>query len=201
MSETLETPQVSSMPSMLAYTIQASSVPGGVPQLTIGQGGNQKWLRPNTPQDDSYWIVILDATNPTNKVQEFVIPGSSNSTVPSGLDQYMTSPNYLYALVTQHLSTLHVPQGDFYDYLALHGAGRALQRLEQVNTSLSCGSISYVSYVLTGQCGPPPNVAYEESSTSETGYIVFLMSLMPMPNGQPPYTLCDSYTFLTRPTA
>ena len=201
MSETLDTPQTTSMPSMLAYTIQASSVAGGVPQITIGQGGNQQWLRPNAPKDDSYWIAILDATNPTNKVQEFVVPGANNSAVPSGLDQYMTSPNYLFALVTQSLSTLHVPQGDWYDYLVLHGAGRALQRLEQVNTSLSCGSISYVSYVLTGQCGPPPNVAYEEGSTSETGYIVFLMSLMPMPNGNPPYTLCDSYTFLTRPTA
>ena len=27
------------------------------------------------------------------------------------------------------------------------------------------------------------------------------MSLMPQPNGQPPYSLCDSYTFLTGPQA
>jgi hypothetical protein len=201
MSETLETPQMSSMPPMLAYTIQATSVAGGVPQIAIGQGPSQKWLTPNAPQDDSYWIAILDATDPTNKVQEFVIPGQNNATVPSGLDQYMKSPNYLFALVTQHLSTLHVPQGDFYDYLVLHGAGRELQRLEQVNTSLSCGSISRVSYLLTGQCGPPPNVAYEQGSTSDIGYILFLMSLMPMPNGQPPYTICDVNTFITRPTA
>jgi hypothetical protein len=44
----------------------------------------------------------------------------------------MSDPGYLFALVTPHLSTLHVPQGDFYDYLAAHGAGRDLQRLEQI---------------------------------------------------------------------
>ena len=193
--------QTAGMPPMLAYTIQAASSPGAWPSITIGQGSTQKGLRPNTPQDDSYWIAILDATNPTNKVQEFVVPGRNNATVPSGLDQYMTSPNYLFVLATQHLSTLHVPQGDFYDYLALHGAGRELQRLEQLNTSLSCGSISYVTYLLTGHCGTPPQTAYEQSSTSTSGYILFMMSLMPMPNGNPPYTICDTYTFITRPAA
>ena len=99
----------------------------------------------------------------------------------------MSDPAYLFAVVTQYLSTLHVPQGDFYDYLAAHGAGRELQRLEQINTSLGCGWISYMSYALTGQCGPPPGVAYERGSTS--GAALMLMSLMPLPNGQPPYSI------------
>ena len=55
--------------------------------------------------------------------------------------------------------------------------------------------------MLTGQCGPANSgsPAYEAGSSS-TGAML-LMSLMPMPNGQPPYSICDSYTFLTRPQA
>jgi hypothetical protein len=186
--------QMTAMPPMLAYTIQAYATSNIVPSAVIGQGSTKKGIKPNSPQDDSYWIAILDATNPTNKVQEFVIPGANNSQVPSGLDQYMKSPNYLFLLATQYLSTLHVPQGAFYDYLVTHGAGRQLQRLEQVNTSLGCGSISRLTYVLTGQCGPPPNIAYEFGSPIGGGLLV-LMSLMPMPDGEPPYTICDSNTF------
>jgi hypothetical protein len=186
------------MPPMLAYTIQGSLYSGAVPRITIGQRQGKKTLSPQNPTDDSYWIAILDANNPTNKVQEFVVPGSSNSAVPSGLDTYMSNPAYLFAVVTQYLSTLHLPQGAFYSYLAAHGAGRQLQRLEQLATSLGCGVISYMSYALTGQCGPPNGtVAYENSSTAGPAMIV--MSLMPQANGQPPYSLCDSYTFVTGP--
>jgi hypothetical protein len=195
MTETLEetTPKATDMPPMLAFTLQAYANPGISPSAVIGQGSTKKWLKPNAPQDDSYWIAILDATDPTNKVQEFVVPGSNNSAVPSGLDQYMKSPNYLFVLATQYLSTLHVPQGAWYSYLVSHGAGRQLQRLEQVNTSLGCGSISHMTYILTGQCGPPPNVAYEFGSPVGGGILV-LMSLMEGPNG-PPFSICDSNTF------
>jgi hypothetical protein len=197
-----ETSGMPGMPPMLAYTIRGWTNAGWAPNITIGQGSKQKSLSPNAPRDDSYWIAILDATDPTNKVQEFVIPGQNNTAVPDGLDQYMKSPNYLFALVTQSLSTLHVPQGDFYDYLVAHGAGRELRRLEQINTVLSCGSISHMVYLLTGHCGPPPQIAYEQASTSEEeGFVLFLMSLMPMPNGDPPYTICNSHTFITRSAA
>lgn len=184
------------MPPMLAYTIKGSIYSNGVPRLTIGQGPTKKTLTPNSPADDSYWFVILDAQNPTTKVQEFVVPGQNNTAVPGGLDRYMSNPAYLFAVVTQFLSTLHVPQGDFYDYLAAHGAGRELQQLEQINSSLGCGSISRMSYALTGQGGPTNSVAYERGSTSSG--VLLLMSLMPLPNGQPPYSICDTNTFVTR---
>src|SRR5215510_12411543 len=107
------------MPAMLAYSICGWMNSGGVPFIEIGQRSPNKWrLTPGSPADDSYWIVIMDAKNPSSKVKEFVVPGSSNTAVPSGLDQYMSSSAYLFAIVTQYLSTLHVPQGDFYDYLA-----------------------------------------------------------------------------------
>ena len=181
------------MPPMLAYTILGSMYPTSAPRITIGQGPGKQTLSPKSPSDDSYWIVILDAKNPTNRVQEFVVPGQNNTAVPSGLDTYMSNPAYIFAVVTQHLSTLHVPQGDFYNYLAAHGAGRELQRLEQISTSLGCGVISYMSYALTGQCGPPNGVAYESGSPSTA--VMLLLSLMPLPNGQPPYSICNSNTF------
>lgn len=186
--------EMAQMPPMLAYTIQGSMTSNISPGIAIGQGQSRSWVSPASPQDNSYWIAILDANNPGNKVQEFVV--EDNTDVPQGLDQYMSNPAYIFALVTQYLSTMSVPQGDFYDYLVAHGAGRALQWLEQINTSLGCGSVSRMSYALTGQCGSNPPIAYEKASTS--GAVQILMSLMPLPSGQPPYTICDTYTFLTR---
>ena len=192
-----------SMPNMLAYTIRSTMFSGGAPSLIVGYGRDATAMTPANPQDDSYWIVILNAKNPREKVKEWVVPGQSNAAIPSGIDTYMNDPEYIFALATQFLSTLHVPQGDFYDYLVKYGAGRQLQRLEQLNTVLGCGSISRMSYVLTGQCGPrgkgivPPQT-YEVGSSNSNTPAWILMSLMPMPNGGPPYSLCDSYTFRTR---
>lgn len=95
-----------------------------------------------------------------------------------------------------------MPQGDFYDYLAKYGAGGQLQRLEQLNTSLGCGYITRMSYILTGQCGPrgdgiPSPPSYELGSI-EQGGMFMTMSLMSLPDGQPPYSICDCYTFATR---
>jgi hypothetical protein len=186
------------MQNMLAYTIQSGSYSGGRPFLIVGQGRTATSMTPQNPQDDSYWIVIIDSMNPQNKVKEWVVPGSNNSSVPADLDSYMSNPQYIFAVVTQYLSTLHVPQGDFYNYLVKYGAGRALQRLEQVNSVLGCGSYGRMSYLLTGTGGPrgggnPSPPSYELGSTS--GPVLSLMSLMPLPDGQPPYAICDSNTF------
>src|SRR5947209_5346228 len=103
-----------SMPNMLAYTIQSYTYQGGAPSAVIGYGRDGTGMRPDHPQDDSYWIAILNAKNPREKVKEWVVPGSSNSVVPAGIDTYMNDPDYLFLLATQYLSTLHVPQGAFY---------------------------------------------------------------------------------------
>lgn len=188
------------MPNMLAYTIQSSLYSGGRPSIIVDYGKNATLMVPDKPQDDSYWIVFLNAKNPREKVKEWVVPGQNNSAVPPGIDTYMNDPDYIFTVATQFLSTLHVPQGPFYDFLAKYGAGRALQRLEQMSTVLSCGSYSHMAYILTGQGGPrgpklPPPLSYELSSTSPAVPALLLMSLMPMPNGGPPYSICDSYTF------
>src|SRR5262245_10028475 len=187
---------------MLAYTIQGSISPGIPPVIVVGQGSTRKRIVPNNPKDNSYWFAFLDRNNPYNKAAELVVPGTQNTAVPPGADQYMSNPNYIFVVATQWLSTMCLPQGDLYDYLASHGAGRQLQRFEQILTSVACGTLGPMSYILTGQGGPPNSgsPAYEASnSPSNDAYL--LMSLMPLPNANPPYSICDSYTFVTRPQA
>jgi hypothetical protein len=192
-----EAAQMTGMPPMLAYTIRSPIKTGAQPWIRVGQGNSAKIVTPNQiPADNSYWIVILDANKPATKVQDWVIPGLNNTTVPGNLDQYMTNPGYLFAVVTQVLANSSVPQGALYNYLAARGAGRELQKLEQVssNTQTGYGLFTNVSYILTGQCGPPGGVTYERSSFTDAALL--LMSLMPLQNGQPPYSICDSYTFV-----
>lgn len=190
------------MPNMLAYTIQSTLYSGGKPSVIVGAGRDATSMAPATAQDDSYWIVIINAKNPREKVKDWIVPGSSNSTIPPGIDTYMSDPDYLFAVATNYLSTLHVPQGAFYNFLVTYGAGRALQKLEQVNTVLSCGNYSRMSYILTGNCGPRgpkivPPASYELSTFAGSIPALLLMSLMPGPGGVPPYSICDSYTFHT----
>jgi hypothetical protein len=193
---TAEAAQATGMPPMLAYTLRAPiQAQTGTALIRVGQGPTAQVLTPSQPKDQSYWIVILDANKPGAKLQEWVV--QDNKTIPSNLDQYMKNPAYLFAVVTQTLGSGQVPQGAFYDYLIAHGAGRELQKLEQISayTAPPYGLVSRVAYVLTGQCGSG-NIAYERGSFTEPA--VLEVSLMPMANGQPPYSICDSYTFVTR---
>jgi hypothetical protein len=190
--------QMAGMPPMLAYTIRSPIQTGSQPWIRVGQGNSARVVTPNqTPPDNSYWIVILDANKPATKVKDWVVSGMNNTTLPGDLPQYMNNPGYLFAVVTQTLLNSSVPQGAAYGYLATHGAGRELQKLEQVSshTQTGYGLFTRVSYILTGQCGPTINVAYERSSFTDAALL--LMSLMPLPNGQPPYSICDSNTFVT----
>ena len=185
------------MPNMLAYTVRSSNYSNIMPYVVIGMGRNAGNLKPDAPQDNSIWIAIFDSMNPKNKVKEFIIPGANNTAVPAGLDSFMSNPQYLFVLATQYLSTLNVPQGALYDYLVNYGAGRELQRIEQASSVLGCGVFSRMNYILTGPCGPrnkpPKPTTYEVGDIN--GQSLLMMSLMPQPNGQPPYSLCNNYTF------
>lgn len=181
------------MPPMLAYSIQSYTYPGQMPYLVVGYGSNAARFVPTGAHDDSYWFLFLDAKNPKQKVKEFLVPGSNNTSVPAGIQPYMDNPDLIFALATQYLSTIHIPQGAFYDFLIKYGAGKELQRMEQRYSVFGCGSFGWMNYILTGACGPRGigSISYE------TGSGMLLMSLMPMPNGQPPYSICESYTFHT----
>jgi hypothetical protein len=190
----------------LAFTIQGGGVGNLSPGIFAGDPATGITLRHKTTNDlpkEYYWIAILDANQPGRLVTDFLIPGSSNSTVPAGLDVYMSSPRNLFVVATKQLNLQNVPKGDWYDYLVKYGAGSELQRLEQLSTTLQSGVIAFVGYVLTGSGGPRgrsniPPPSYELSNITESPTILAL-SLIPMPGGQPPYSLIDSYTFDTSP--
>jgi hypothetical protein len=180
------------MKHMLAFSIQPSVYTSNKPSVAIDVGRNKTWFAPANALDDSYWICIIDAKNPRVMVKDFV--------VPAGIDTYMNDPEYIFVVATQTLSTLHVPQGAFFDFLTKYGASRELQKLEQLNVVYGCGNYGHVSYALTGQCGPrgPGKIApisYEKGSIYANYSALIMMSLMPGANGAPPYALCDSYTW------
>jgi hypothetical protein len=180
------------MASMLAYNLNSTlNNPGTIPTISIGLGSGQTVLYPANPQENSYWICILDAQTPTKKIAEMVVPAANNSAVPKGLDTYLANPDVIVAIITQNLYGTQVPQGDFFALLTQHGASRELQRLEQLSsTHTGSGTFINVSYVFTAQGGT--NFCYEQGSTSER--VRYLMSMMTQGGG---YTLCDAYTFST----
>ena len=192
----------------LAYTIRSSNSDNQPPIVVIDVGRNETLHKPDKPQNDSYWFAFLDANNPRVKVKEFVVPGKDHAVVPAGIDTYMNDPKYIFALATHGLWMPYVPQGPFYDFLAKYGAGRELQRLEQiqaVGNSLMCGGYGNASYVLTSLCGPrggplPAPASYEVSGTYENNLpAILLLSLMAGSGGGPPYSIMDAYTWTSPP--
>ena len=192
----------------LAYTIRSSNNDNQPPTIVIDVGRNETIIRPATPTSNTYWIAFLDANNPRVKVKEWIVPGKEHAVVPAGIDTYMNDPKYIYVVATQTLWAPFVPQGPFYDFLAKYGAGRALQRLEQINAAgpvLTSGGYDHVSYCLTSLCGPRGGgvapASYEVSGTYENNLpAILLMSLMAQSGGGPPYSIMDAYTW-TSPTA
>ena len=155
MAQTAQPAQMTGMPPMLAYTIRSPIQTSSQPWIRVGQGNSARVVTPNQiPADNSYWIVILDANKPATKVQDWVVPGMNNTTVPSNLDQYMSNPAYLFAVVTQTLVNASVPQGAFYNYLAAHGAGPELQKLEQSKAALADTINLYLSRELFDKFAP-----------------------------------------------
>src|SRR5438270_12044583 len=86
------------------------------PWIRIGQGPTAQLLTPNQTVNDSYWIVIMDPNKPATKVQEWVVPGQNNTTVPNNLDQYMSNLASLFAEVTQSLPNGQERQASFCYY-------------------------------------------------------------------------------------
>lgn len=190
----------------LAFTIQGGGASDLMPFIGFGYPVKGATITPRTTRADLppefYWVCILDAYRPGQRLTDFVFPGSSNSTVPTGLDDAMSDPGIIFVVATKSLSLQHVPTGDWFDCLIKYGADRELQRLNQLSTTLQPGVFKSAGYVLTGMGGPrggsniaPPS--YEVGTITKPAAIV-AMSLMSASNGQPPYSLIDSYTVNVR---
>jgi hypothetical protein len=98
----------------------------------------------------------------------------------------------------------NLPQGDFYNFLAKYGAGRELQRLKQIHAVIQASQP--LSYILTGHCGPripgkPAPQGYEIGSHYYDPEPALLLSLVSVPNGGPPWGICDSYTWTNPPAS
>ena len=194
--------------STLAFTIQGGGVSNITPCIGIGWPVTGATIKPKTTTADLppeyYWVCILNAYQMRvgEVLADFVIPGSSNSTVPAGLDEWMSNPGILFVITTHQLSLQHVPTGDWYDYLIKYGAGRELQRLNQLSTTLQPGVFNGAGYVLIGEGGPRggsniPPPSYELATITQAAPIL-AMSLIPTASGEPPYSLIDMYTVNTR---
>jgi hypothetical protein len=185
-------------PTMLGYSITSSTTQPQPPFIVVGVRGNSSYVAPASAQPGCYWIVILSAANPKQKIKEWVIPAKDHSTVPPGIETFMNNPDYIFAVTTWWVGSSQVPQGAFYDFLVKYGASRELQKLEQINVLTFCGSFSSVSYILTGQCGPrtpAPPPSYEASSAYFSTEAILLLSLESLPNG-PPYGIVNTYTWM-----
>jgi hypothetical protein len=196
----------------LAYTITAPLQDNVIPAVRIGSGwpsNTETTLYPAGHVNNSYWIVILSAQNPSQRVKEWVLP-AANAVPPSGIETYMDNPAYIFAVVTQALWTINVPLDAFYNFLAKYGAGAQLQKLEQIHSVFGYSGFGRMGYILTGPCGPRTPVAPSSYEIGAYNYAtaakpmlpaLLLLSLESLPTGKPPYGIIQSYTWIPRPPA
>lgn len=190
----------------LAFTIQGGGVSNLNPWIGIGYPDGGTTLTPKTTAADLppefYWVCILDAFRPGIVLQDFAIPGAGNPTLPANLDEMLSDPGVIFVVATKSLSLQNVPTGDWYDLLIKFGAGSELQRLNQLSTTLQPGVFNGAGYVLASQGGPRgganiPPPTYELATITQAATIL-AMSWIPTSNGEPPYSLIDTYTVNTR---
>ena len=181
----------------LAFTVKAPVNQYDTAVAVVGQGPTQTWIGANSQDPNIYWWFFVSNQAPQKLVYQLIVPGANNTTVPSGIDSYMSNPDLIFGVVTQQLSSIYLPQGDLYNYLSTYGASEGLQMLEQGNSSLGCGYLGSVAYAMVGQGGPRnvpyPPPTYEAAEMWHAALVE--VSLVSQPNGQPPYALVDEYTF------
>jgi hypothetical protein len=116
-------------------------------------GGNE--YQGNYTSYMQFWV-LLDK-NPLNKPQQFVAP--DYSTVPSGLAALMNN-QHLLACVQSATSNV-APSGALYDFLMANGGGSGLYTLDQLNTTLACGTGAFMVYAMVSIPGQGPNSGIE----------------------------------------
>ncbi len=146
-------------------------------------------LTEQRPQQRGYWIVVLDRTSLAivyNKMH------SSANTAPDIGNLNNTDHILIVASLSVGLSDQ--PQGDFFRFLDLNGAGRQLRHIEQIATQFNCGTLGTFGYVLVGVLGnlniPGFELSVIGSRDGVAGYGPFLtVQLLPTTvNGRIVYT-------------
>lgn len=91
------------------------------------------------------YIAVFDRKNPTAG-PVFQANAPDNTTVPAGLDQYLTTDYMFFWASAAYVTAM--PQGALFDMLAKNGGGGQLQRMETLSTKFACGINGCLVYLL-----------------------------------------------------
>ena len=142
---------------------------------TVSIGSNNLQLGYSIP--NLYWALVVDRTS-LKVVENFTF--SDNSDVPAQLVPYENNAQYMFFLSTMQLSSTNLPVGNFYNFLVSQGAGKELQRIEQIYAALNCGTWGNLGYVLVTTLDSTPGFDY--SGYIDNGFISTLQ-LIPIQVG------------------
>ncbi len=134
------------MSNPVPLTIQTPLNKGYSAYIVIGN--QELYIAPD--KSNLYWMVILN--NSDLKV-EANFTFSDNSKVPPELSPYLNNPDYIMILSTVRLHSDNLPQSAFHAFLVSEGAGRQLNRAEQIFEAFNCGTWGVMSYALVAVLG------------------------------------------------
>jgi len=152
---------------------------------TVSIGTNNLQIGYNTP--NLYWALVVDRTN-LNVVENFTF--SDNSDVPRQLAPYENNAQYMLILSTMQLSSINLPVGNFYNFLVSQGAGKELQRIEQIFAALNCGTWSNYGYILVTTLDSTPGFDF---SGFIDNAIISTLQLIPVQVGSQTYYTPEVY--------
>lgn len=155
--------------TIIPLTVTSPIYNGGRSAIHIGTGSNLQAYYPSGIESNTsyYWFVAIDRR--TLKVAHEVVQTDYTS-VPTGFKEggQYNNINYILVFSTMYMNTLHVPQGELFDFLTVNGAGYELQRLEQVFLQLNCGTYGRMAYSLVDLLGFPGRGIEEGSILNST---------------------------------
>jgi len=143
----------------------------------IGSSPDKRYYPPNSQKvpGNSYWFLVLDRFDLNNVLVDLIT--DSFKDVPAEVVKYNDS-RYMLIVATKVLVTYHVPQGPLRDFLAKHGAGDNLNRLEQLNLQIGCGSLGKFGFAMVCVLGDS-DVGFSTASIGSMERCYLTLSLQP----------------------
>lgn len=135
-----------------------------------------KWYYPPGGQTlvNVYWMLVVDRTN-LNVVENFTF--TNNQLVPSQLTPYLNNSDYMMILTTSRLQSDNLPVGNFYDFLMSVGAGDALNTIEQIYATLSCGTFGNMAYTLVADLDGSVGIEFSDYNFDIVPYLFQLIPI------------------------
>ncbi|MBL4801569.1 MAG: hypothetical protein JKY45_06715 [Emcibacter sp.] len=162
------------------YTVNIGSASGQSPS-TMGKG------------DPLHHVIIYNRKDP-NAGPVFEANAPDNTTVPKGLEQYLTD-EYIMFWVSAAF-TAGMPQGALFKMLDENGGGRLLRRMEILSTAMACGVNANMVYMVAsipnvglggveylGQAEMSMSGGKDPTRVHKVAPYQMLLELIPAPNG------------------